>query len=167
VRTPDAGVSPTVAAGAAAATGSLGPQAGAQLAAGVELPFGSWRAELRMLGRAFAETEHSSPAGFVSIQEVDVGVDARIGVGGELAAAIGVEASLRHLAAEGIAPWAERGEATRWTPAVRVFAEGLLSITPLLAVRATGAGELSFIHRRFSIGGQPIVDVGRFRFGVT
>lgn len=160
-------IRPVVAAGVTAASGALGPSAGAQLAAGVELAPRGWSLELRALGRAFAETDHPSDAGLVSIQEIDGGIDARLGIGDELAAAVGLELALRRLGAVGIAPWDESGEATRYVPAMRAMVEGTLWALAGVGLRAGVAGEVSFVHQRFSIGGRPAVDLGRFRFCAT
>ena len=145
-------------------SGSVGGQAGIQLAAGPGLRTRRFEAELAMTVGLLSNQHNQSPAGQIDTSQWTLGLAA----GGRyrwdrfsLGPSIG--ASFRVVSATGQTVDGRMGDAVRWVPTGRLGLEVRYRFWDRLSLRANLGAEMAFERQRFSLVGQPAVDLGRIR----
>jgi hypothetical protein len=155
--------------GASGIGGSIGAQAEVFAGAGITSGgAGIGRFEVLAALRMPAAADVANAAGRVRIEEMAAGLDARYLIAhGSLSAGAHTSVWVRRISAFGEAATGETGAAVRYVPVSRLGPEFRWQVLPHLSLRAAGLAEISIYRRWFTLHGERVSDLGRFRLGLS
>jgi hypothetical protein len=148
----------------ATSTATADPQLGGQVAAGLALQGTGWLADLVATARIATPLSYETGAGSVEVNEVAFGGAARaLWVFGAFSVGGFAHAGARVLDGKGTTPLGAVGSADRLVPFLSTGPEMRVMLVRRLSVRAAVGVDFSLVRQRFSVNGQPVLDVGPAR----
>jgi hypothetical protein len=155
--------------GASGVGGSIGAQGEMFLAAGITSGGGGiGRLEVLAALRRPTAADVANAAGRVRIEELAAGLDGRYLIAlGAMSAGAHTSVWVRRISAFGEAVTGETGAAVRYVPVARLGPEVRWQVLPHLSLRAAGLAEISIYRRWFTLHGERVSDLGRFRLGLS
>jgi hypothetical protein len=148
----------------ASGAGTASAQLGLQIGAGVAARSAGWAGDVIVAVRAATPLETSAPVGSLDAREAGlVGAVRARWVSGSFEVGGAATAGVRAIVVDGTTRGGNTGRADETVPIVALGTELRLLLSRGFHLRVAGGAEVALLRQRFTLNGEPVLDLGRSR----